>query len=226
MGDYTFSEHGEDILIHRLLLWKKNGFYLDCGAYHPRKMSLTARLRLFGWNGVNVDADARVIDVFNDQNNDAININAAVSSESGTVTLRRYEDPVINTISPEQIKHLDAIDATDGLFTEKLDDIRVESKTISQILKDNNVKNIDFMNLDIEGAELEAISGFPWEEMAPAVISCELHRLSLYNPCESQVVSKLTDLGYILQSYVFHTAIFIRGDFDVEQCHRVPFETL
>ena len=170
MGDFTFSEHGEDILIHRLLLWKKNGFYLDCGAYHPRNMSLTARLRLFGWSGINIDADSRVIDVFNEQNNNSINVNVAISSEPGIVTLRRYEDPVINTISSEQIGHLDAIENQGGLLTQKLDDIEIECKPLSRILDENHVKTIDFMNIDIEGVELDAIEGFPWAEIEPSVI--------------------------------------------------------
>jgi len=57
MSDFTFAEHGEDILIHRLLLWKEHGYYVDCGAYHSRNLSLTARLRNFGWTGLNIDID-------------------------------------------------------------------------------------------------------------------------------------------------------------------------
>ena len=62
MSDFTFSEHGEDILIHRLTLWKEHGFYFDCGAYSARLMSLTHRLRSFGWTGINVDIDIEVVE--------------------------------------------------------------------------------------------------------------------------------------------------------------------
>lgn len=226
MSDFTFSEHGEDILIHRLLLWKKKGFYIDCGCYHPRKMSMTARLRNFGWSGMNIDADKRVIDVFNLELSNYINVNTAISDVDGEVDLQRYEDPVINTISKKQLKHLNAIEDSGNLFTKKLDCIKIKSKSLSSLIEEYSILEVDFLNLDIEEVELDALKGFPWDKLSPNVIACEMHRLNLETCSENEIVQFLKDKGYILQSYVFHTSIFVKNNFDTELCHQVPFKRL
>lgn len=228
MSDYTFSEHGEDILVHRLLLWKERGFYVDCGAYHSRNMSLTARLRLFGWNGINIDIDKNVVNELCGNVLGTKSICAAVGAVNGKhVTFHRYGDPVLNTISDEQYKHLETIEKSGELFTCHLGMEVVETKNIDTILKENSVSDkIDYLNVDVEGVELEALVGFPWSQQRPGVVSVEIHRLDLLNAGKNPVVQFMLESGYYLQSYVFHTAIFCVNGFDTELCHRVSFARL
>lgn len=40
-GIRTYSQEGEDRLTDRLLGGRKNGFYIDIGAHHPRRFSNT-----------------------------------------------------------------------------------------------------------------------------------------------------------------------------------------
>ncbi len=228
MSDFTFSEHGEDILIHRLMLWKEHGFYLDCGAYDARKMSLTARLRNFGWTGINVDIDKEVVERLKLDIPGQISVCAAIGKGEGVATLYKYKDPVLNTIDFDQHKHLQKIASSGELHTEFLKSELVNTIDLASLIAKYEVKNgsIDFLNLDIEGVELTALAGFPWDKQKPLVIAVEIHRLCLSKSAENPVVNFLRDVGYVMQSYVFHTAIFIHSDFDTELCHRVPFKAL
>lgn len=228
MSDFVFSEHGEDIVIHRLLLWKENGFYIDCGAYHPRNMSLTARLRNFGWNGVNIDIDPRVISEFDLALPSCSNICTAISDKEKDVLFHRYEDPVLNTIDLEQEAHLQAIVNNGDLFTSKVDEVKVVTSTLEQVLYENGVSenSVDFLNLDIEGEELNALKGFPWDSQTPLVVAIEIHRLDLSNSICDPVVKYMYEKGYVLQSYIFHTAIFCLSSFDTELCHQRSFSKL
>lgn len=223
MSDFIFSEHGEDIVIHRLLLWKENGYFVDCGAYHPRHMSLTARLRNFGWRGINIDIDRDVVDAFDVSLPGYTNVCAAVSDKKKEVKLYRYADPVLNTISAEQKEHLRKIEDAGELFTRQISSEFVVTTTLTDLLSKQGVENgmIDFLNLDIEGEELNALKGFPWEAQRPAVISIEIHKLDLPNCLAHPVVGYMYSKGYIIQSYIFHTAIFCLATFDTEFCHRV-----
>jgi FkbM family methyltransferase len=228
MSDLTFSEHGEDILIHRLLLWKEHGFYIDCGAYHARQMSMTARLRNFGWTGINVDIDNDVIQRLNLDIPGQISVCAAIGEGDGVATLYKYKDPVLNTIDLEQHNHLQAIASKGGLHTEYIKNEVVCTMNLATLIKKYGVSNgtIDFLNLDIEGVELTALEGFPWDLHKPLVIAVEIHRLCLTKCGENKIVEFLRSVGYKMQSYVFHTAIFVHSDFDTELCHRVPFKNL
>ena len=228
MSDFTFAEHGEDLLIHRLLLWKECGFYIDCGAYDARKMSLTARLRNFGWTGINVDIDESVIKRLQQNSPSTVSVCAAIGEVEGLATLYRYQDPVINTIDPEQHRHLQAIAQRGELFTQFVGEEQVRTTSIARILEDNQVpdRQVDFLNLDNEGVELKALQGFPWDRQKPQVVSVEIHRLNLTNSSEHPLVRFMMAQGYILQSYVFHTAIFTPKTFDTELCHRVSAKGL
>lgn len=161
VSDFTFSEHGEDILIHRLMLWKEHGFYVDCGAYHARDMSLTARLRSFGWTGI--DIDPQVVQRLQKDLPGTQTLCAAIGLDEGAANFFRYADPVLNTVCPKQHAHLQAIEQSCELFTRHLDSKEIRTTTIARLLKEQNILDmrIDFLNLDIEGMELMALQGFP-----------------------------------------------------------------
>lgn len=228
MSDFTFAEHGEDLLIHRLLLWKECGFYVDCGAYDARKMSLTARLRNFGWTGINVDIDREVIQCLQQSLPSTVSVCAAIGEAEGEATLYRYQDPVINTIDPDQHRHLQAIAQRGELFTQFVGEETVRTTSIACILDENHVPDlqVNFLNLDVEGVELTALQGFPWGRQQPQVVAVEIHRLDLATCAQHPLIYFMYERDYILQSYVFHMAIFTPKTFDTELCHRVPAQRL
>lgn len=228
MSDFIFTEHGEDVLIHRLLLWKEHGFYFDCGAYHARNMSMTARLRLFGWKGVNVDIDRDVVHALQSDSLGTESVCAALGAEDGKeVFFHKYADPVLNTTLPAQHEHLQRIEKANELFT-SFSGIEKVKTTSLRTLIDRHApgQKIDFLNLDVEGVELDVLQGFPWEEQQPSVIAIEIHGLNLFRTGENEIVKFMQSKGYIIQSYVFHTGIFCRQDFDTELCHRVSAKRL
>ena len=51
----SYSMDGEDIEIFNYFKNKKNGFYVDVGAYHPIQRNNTMLLYLNGWEGINID---------------------------------------------------------------------------------------------------------------------------------------------------------------------------
>ena len=225
MGTYTFSEHGEDILIHRLLLWKKARTYLDVGCYDPLRMSMTARLKLYGWGGVNLDISDLSIHEFNIFRPADINLKCAIGLNNIDYQCDEYEDGVLNTISPKQQDHLRSLAENNSLHTTLKSSHKVLARSLTAIIGDLEppLATIDFLNIDIEGMELVALKGFPFDLYRPSVIAVELHRLDLTKCLEDECVRHLYGLNYRLQSYVMHTAIFCKKEFDEEACHRFPF---
>ena len=60
----SFSLEGEDVVINRLLNDKKDGFYIDIGAFDPILYSNTHMFYLKGWNGINIDPRSNSMDEF------------------------------------------------------------------------------------------------------------------------------------------------------------------
>ena len=53
--NFHYAEFAEDIMVNRILKKFKKGFYVDIGAYHPFKGSLTYNLYNRNWHGMNLD---------------------------------------------------------------------------------------------------------------------------------------------------------------------------
>lgn len=52
---------------------------------------------------------------------------------------------------------------------------KIKVKTLHEIITQFKLNKVDLLLIDVEGAELNVLKGFPWEHMKPNLIYCELH---------------------------------------------------
>ena len=57
----SWSQGGEDLALLSIFAGEIDGTYLDIGAHHPSRFSVTRHLYQRGWTGVNVDANRLLI---------------------------------------------------------------------------------------------------------------------------------------------------------------------
>ena len=77
----SYSMDGEDIEVFNYFKNKKNGFYVDVGAYHPIQRNNTMLLYLNGWEGINIDISDFSIKLFNHLRPRDNNLNLAISNK-------------------------------------------------------------------------------------------------------------------------------------------------
>ena len=190
-----FGEFGEDVLINRIFKNKKNGMYIDVGCYHPYKGSLTAKLYNKNWNGINIDLSKTSIDLFNIVRKRDINLNVAISNFDGETSY--YENSPINQqnsltkINNEQTK------------------IKIKSHTLNSILKNNSIEMFDYLNIDVEGSELEVIEGIDLIKYHPSLITIENNNLSLEDYLKDNVHNILTSNDYVFVNKIGVTNFFL-----------------
>lgn len=68
-----------------------------------------------------------------------------------------------------QTKMISAIDAEAGIAHS------VSVRTLREIIGSVALDHVDVLLVDVEGAELMVLEGFPWDAMMPSRIFCELH---------------------------------------------------
>ena len=151
-----FSQYGEDVILHKLFGSKfSRGFYIDVGAHHPFRQSNTAYLWLLGWNGVNVDANRRAIELFKRVRPDDVNLWSAVvdeatASQHSEITLHSNVDLDLGaTCDPELAKQR-------GTTRSEV----VPCTSLSAIINQYGAQNggvIDLLNIDIEGFDEKAV---------------------------------------------------------------------
>ena len=164
----TYSAEGEDIQISQFFKNKKNGFYVDVGCHHPLRFNNTMLLFKMNWSGINIDINKESINYFNFLRPKDLNLNYAVSNYSGEIDYYYQKSlSLLNTIDKKN-----AIKVFNGIFKQK----KIYSKRLTEILEESKFKNknIDFLNIDCEGAELDIIKSLNFKIYSPKLICIEI----------------------------------------------------
>ncbi len=72
-------------------------------------------------------------------------------------------------------------------------------------------QEIDFMSIDVEGMDLQALKSNNWDKYRPFIICVETHGLNLNKPNENTIYAYLTEKNYKLVSHNFVTSFFMRN---------------
>ena len=190
-----FGEFGEDIFINRILNNIKHGKYIDVGCYHPYKGSLTATLYNKNWNGINIDLSKTSIDLFNMVRKRDINLNVAISNYNGEISY--YENSPIN--------QQNSLTKTNNQQTK----IKIKCQTLNSILEKNILQKFDYLNIDVEGSELEVIEGIDLMKYHPSLITIENNNLLLEDYLKDNVYEKLISCDYVFVNKIGVTNFFL-----------------
>ena len=190
----SYSFNAVDLIID--YMFKKNtGIYLDIGSQHPISNNNTYLLFKRGWSGVNIDLDKKNIDLFNVSRPNDINLNYAISSSVSEKKLYFYHDKSpINTLNAEVSNFQKA----------SVKEIKtIKTITLNKVLEDLNFnKDIDYMNIDLEGHELDIFEGFNLTKHKPRVISVEYLDLKM-----KHLEFKNNDLSRVINSNLYQLLI-------------------
>jgi len=146
----SWSQCGEDLALVSLLgATSRLGTYVDVGAHHPDRFSVTRALYELGWTGVNVDADESIEDEFRRRRPKDKFIHGAVGTNS-VYKFYKFREKAISTVNESwKEKYSDA-----GL---ELDEVVTVSGVSLRSIFESLGSSVDLLNVDIEGADLDAI---------------------------------------------------------------------
>ena len=193
-----YAEFAEDVMVNRILKKIKKGFYVDIGAYHPYKGSLTYNLYNRKWNGINLDISKSSIDLFNIARPSDLNINCAVSEFNGETFY--YENSPINqqnSLIPQD---------------QNQKKIKIQSYKLSEILKMQNINSVDYINIDTEGNELEVLMGIDFSKINPTLFTIEDNSFDLNNEIKKKKIIYLKEKNYELINIIGVTMFFVKKD--------------
>ena len=193
-----YGEFGEDIMVNRFFKNKEIGLYIDIGAYHPFKGSLTQKLYKKGWHGVNIDISKTSIDLFKIARPKDININCAI----GKVTEE--------TIFFENSK----INQQNSLIRQNLNQKEVEIKCyeLNDILIFNKIEKVDYINIDTEGTELDVLKGLSFQKIKPSLLTIEDNDFDLDSDSKKEKIAYMKNQGYVLINNIGVTMFFFKKE--------------
>ena len=150
------SQFGEEKFILSFFDKKYKGKFVDIGCFHPTRHNNTYRMYKRGWCGINIDLNPLTIELFNFARAKDININAAVSDTEENKTLYFVDE--LNTQNTLEANHLSFLKNHHNIKEKEISKQIIKTRRLDKILDSYNFNDIDFMNIDVEGHELNILN--------------------------------------------------------------------
>lgn len=201
----SYSQEGEDIILRRLFDGKKNGFYIDVGAHHPRRFSNTYLFYLNGWRGINIEPNSNTKHIFNLERPRDINLQFGVSDNTERLKYYQFDEPALNTFDEKLVKSRLSSTTYQLLRTDEVPVDRLEN-ILEKYLPKN--QTIDFLNIDTEGLDLAVLQSNDWSLFRPRFVLAESLETSLQDVLDSEIFLFMVSQRYELFAKTYNTLIF------------------
>ena len=133
--------------------------------------------------------------VINRPNN--INLNCAVCNNDGETDFLcniGYTEMISGIKDNFDIRHLHRLQRENIQYGSITEVIKVETKKLETILHDNDISHINYLSIDVEGAEFEVIKSINFDKVFIDVIGFENN----YNDVSVPIVEYLQNKGFIV----------------------------
>ena len=210
----SFAASKIDILVHKLLENKKNGFYVEIGANNGIDQSNTKYLETyFGWKGLLIEP---INSVFKDlvknrsTKNCFYNVACVNFNYPKTTMLMSYANLMSIGLEGENFLSDPRSHSNEGasflVERDYVQDVTVGVRTLNSILLEMRAPHeIDFFSLDVEGAELEVLKGIDFNIFSFKVICIEI-----FEPYVESMTLFLTEKNYtLIKKITKHDYIFV-----------------
>jgi FkbM family methyltransferase len=157
----SWSQGGEDLALLAYLKDIRNGSYIDVGAHHPDRFSVTRHLYQNGWSGVNLEANPALLEAFEKRRSRDINLNFAVGVKD-QYELAVFNESAISTINLEWREKFKQEKQTINRM------VTVPGKTLLEVIDTYfPARQLDLLTVDAEGSDLEVLESLQLETLAP-----------------------------------------------------------
>lgn len=162
----TYAQNFEDVILWRALHNVENGFYVDVGANDPKLLSLTRAFYERGWHGINIEPAPSLYERLNSERMRDINLAVAAGAIQDEITFYEIPDTALSTSNQSIAKN-------HQLKGRIVFERKVTVLTLNQILQEHTDGPVHFMNIDVEGDELNVLKGLDLSRWRPWIMVIE-----------------------------------------------------
>ncbi len=186
----SYAQQAEDVVLARVFAGQESGRYVDIGAGDPLVASVTKHFYDLGWRGINLEPIPAKARELRAARPDDLTLDVAVGSRPGTAKLHVVENEWgWSTLD----------DGLAGRYREdrgwRVNTVEVELTTLAALL-DEHPGPVDFLKIDVEGAERAVIEGGDWTRHRPRVLVVEATEPGAQTPTHGEWEPMLLDAGY------------------------------
>jgi FkbM family methyltransferase len=163
----SYSQNFEDYRLYRALSNIKNGAYIDIGAWEPQYHSVSYNFYQQGWRGLNVEPQKQSYEKLVTSRPEDININKFVTTKTEPIKFYNVLNSGLSSsnlglVEQERI----------GKSKEIQLDI-VETISLDKLFREIPNQTIQWLKIDVEGAETEVIESWGENPTRPWIVVVE-----------------------------------------------------
>jgi len=170
-----YSQRGQDWFIDQKIFPNKtDGIFLDVGANDPKDLSNTLYFEEKGWSGLAFEPQERLRKKWDTDRKTKCLPHLLGARDGEEVTFVEYDtDDWQNALSG-----VEGFAIEEGVNVDHMPKKRttMKKRRLDKILQEQNILNIDFMSLDVEGFEMEVLQGINFQKINIDVIVVENDR--------------------------------------------------
>lgn len=165
------AQNGEDRWLDAYFGGRRAGFFVDVGAYDGVDLSNSYHFEAIGWTGVLVepDADRAAHCRIHRPRSRTFHCAAVGDPALAEITFHRVDSAGVYSTTHMTEQHASRL-AGMGCAPQA---ISVPARTLDSLLEEVGADAIDFVSIDVEGAELEVLRGFDIARWRPAIVVVE-----------------------------------------------------
>lgn len=193
------SQDGQDkFLVDNFFHGYKDGFFVDVGAHDGKTINNTVYFEnVLNWKGINIEPNINVYKSLILNRPKCINLNCAVSNKDGV------SEFILNTGYTEMISGLK--ENYHPLHYRRLENeiktkggessvMNVVTKKLATIFETYNIDHVNYLSIDVEGAEFEVIKSIDFDKVFIDIIGFENN----YNDSTMPIINYLIQKDYLL----------------------------
>ncbi len=164
----SYAQHFEDVYLMRCFRERKDGFYVDVGAGHPVVDNVSFAFYLKGWHGITVEPNPALAKLSRSVRPRDIGAETLVGSAPGTAKFFLVDDfHGLSTTIGENAR------AAAENYGKQSNELTLPVTTLAELCRKHAPKAIDFLKIDVEGAEKDVLEGADWKSYRPRVVVIE-----------------------------------------------------
>lgn len=164
----SYAQRYEDMHLLRAFGEQTSGFYIDIGAGHPVYDNVSFAFYLRGWSGVTVEPNPWLAQLSEAVRPRDRRIQSLAGETPGEATYYLVED--FHGLSTTVEGHARIAESKFGKRSRAM---TIPVTTLRSLCEQYAPSAIDFLKIDVEGAEREVLAGGDWERFRPKVVLAE-----------------------------------------------------
>jgi FkbM family methyltransferase len=163
----SYTQNMEDYHLSLAFAGQRTGMYIDVGAGHPIADNVSFWFYERGWRGIVVEPQQKLVDLYARLRPRDVRVCGLVGNRCGTTDFHVVDRFHGLSTTIEECAHA----AT--AYGVQYQTVQLPMISLAKLCDDHHVTSIDFLKIDVEGAEADVLLGGDWHRFRPRVIVVE-----------------------------------------------------